>query len=93
MSEYYRIAVYYMEIVDTLHNLIDNITDLISEGKEVPNCLTKEFNRHLMIKGMLENDVFLKHEKDPRSFYNDGLERWHEESIKTQKKYIRRVLN
>ena len=75
-KEYSRFAQYYVENVDNLKELTNQVEELLSEGKEVPTALENEIFRHKVIVNILTQAGEERYNKAAQVLYQDGWHFW-----------------
>lgn len=83
---YSRITQYYIEQVDNLRGLESEAEELLDDGEQVPESITREIHRHKMIVGLLINTGKEKFNKTPNQLYQDGWNFWFKEDAELREK-------
>lgn len=77
--KYSQFTQYYIEILNVLDALNDEMEELHSLGEEIPQSLYNEIKRHTFIKSILTQAGEELYSKSAKDLYKDGWNYWFKE--------------
>jgi hypothetical protein len=83
---YSRFAQYYIEMVDELKGLVNEIEELAEDGQIIPKELENEHFRIETIVVILSQACKENYNKTPKQVYQDGWDFWFKEDAELREK-------